>query len=150
MLKSGLMKEYVLQSLKETREFAQRFAKNLTPFKANAKVYALSGDLGSGKTEFVRSIARALGVSSSVTSPTFVIQKVYPLRRKKFNNLIHIDAYRLKEGRELECLNWKETENNPGNLIFIEWSGNVVDALPARAIKLNFEFVNEHSRKIEM
>jgi tRNA threonylcarbamoyladenosine biosynthesis protein TsaE len=136
MLESELMKECILGSLKETREFAQKFAKEITPLKNTARIYGLSGDLGAGKTAFVRSIAQALGISSSVTSPTFVIQKKYSLRRRKFKTLIHIDAYRLKSGDELRRLSWEETRNNPENLVFIEWPDNVANALPEDMAKM--------------
>ena len=114
-----------------------------------ATVVALHGDLGAGKTTFVQGAARALGVNESVTSPTFVIQKIYPLQRQVFERLIHIDAYRLKDAHELEVLNWSETLRDPANLIFIEWPERVEGTLPKDAVRLKFRFVDEQTRGVE-
>ena len=107
----------------------------------------LSGELGAGKTTFVQAMARALGVEETVTSPTFVIQKIYELegqpldsaRGKKFSHLIHIDAYRLKSAHELEMLGWKELCADPANLILIEWPKNVASLIPDDAIRIRFD-----------
>src|ERR1039458_8847512 len=85
---------------------AARFITVLVPVPNAATIVALSGDLGSGKTTFAEGIARTLGIEESVTSPTFVLEKIYELDGQKWQRLIHIDAYRLKEAHELEALGW--------------------------------------------
>ncbi len=155
------MREILSKSLEETKEAAKVFLQKLLPENNCATVVALSGDLGSGKTTFVQSIARLLGISARVTSPTFVIMKTYdlPTTRTNFteqnlngqatyNKLIHVDAYRLKKGEEIKKLGWDETISNPKNLIFIEWPENVADAIPKNVIKINFQFIDEKTRKI--
>ena len=104
-----------------------------------ATVVTLSGDLGAGKTTFAQGIAKALGVEEAVTSPTFVIEKVYALADQKWLRLVHIDAYRLKGVHELEVLGWKELIADPGNLIVIEWPERVPGAIPGHATKIHFE-----------
>ena len=114
-----------------------------------ATIVALKGDLGTGKTTFVQSAAKALGITESVTSPTFVIQKTYPLVGQKFARLVHIDAYRLKDAHELEVLGWAEAVSNAESLIFIEWPERVEGALPKGAIEFHLQFIDENTRGVE-
>src|ERR1700739_2778621 len=92
------------------KEFAARFALGLAPHEDRATVVTLSGDLGAGKTTFVQAAANALGIEENVTSPTFVIEKIYQLPKKSdvrhrfFKRLVHVDAYRLEGPAELEKL----------------------------------------------
>ena len=142
------MREILSKSLEETKEAAKVFLQKLLPPKNRATIVALSGDLGSGKTTFVQSIAKILGIKENLTSPTFVLIKNYTLDASRFTLLFHIDAYRLKNGEELKKLGWDETISNPKNLIFIEWPENVADAIPKNVIKINFQFIDEKTRKI--
>ena len=82
-----------------------------------------------------------------MTSPTFVIEKIYDTNHILFNRLIHIDAYRLASGRELQVLNFEQEVANENNLILIEWPENVKEILPENHIKVYFEFVDENTRK---
>lgn len=115
---------------------AAQFIADLSPRKDIATIVALSGDLGAGKTTFAQGIARALGVEEAVTSPTFVLEKIYELTGQKWARLIHIDAYRLKSEHELEVLGWKEIARDCGNLILIEWPEMVAELIPADAIRI--------------
>lgn len=111
-----------------------------------AVVVGLEGDLGAGKTTLFQGVAKNLGVIEHTTSPTFVIQKTYRLKGQPFENLIHIDAYRLKSARELEALGWKELLTDRANLIFLEWPERVRDALPAGTHTIKLRFVDEQTR----
>ena len=113
-----------------------------------AVVVGLYGELGSGKTTFVQRVARALGVPQPVTSPTFVIQKVYKLKNQAFDHLIHIDTYRLESSDELLHLGWSELIEDPKNLIFVEWADRVEDILPGNIVKITFEVTGEEERKV--
>ena len=115
----------------------------LQPKADTATVVALSGELGAGKTTFTQKIAKALGVEEAVTSPTFVLEKIYKLEGQKFTHLIHIDAYRLNGAHELEVLGWKELLADSGNLILLEWPEKVVGAIPKDAIRISFEINGE-------
>ena len=116
-----------------------RLVGTLVPHPESATILALSGDLGAGKTTFAQGIARALGVEEQVTSPTFVIEKIYQLQNQTFTRLIHIDAYRLTDPHELEVLGWKEIIADPANLILIEWPEKVAGLIPADAINISFK-----------
>ncbi len=115
-----------------------------------ATVVALRGDLGSGKTTFVKALAAALGVpAETVTSPTFVIQKSFPIDAEgPLETLVHIDAYRLEKPEEIEKLNWRETLANPANLVVIEWPENIGANLPKNATTIRFKFIDENTREI--
>jgi tRNA threonylcarbamoyladenosine biosynthesis protein TsaE len=113
-----------------------------------ATIIGLSGNLGSGKTTFTQFIAQELGITEFVTSPTFVIMKIYQTKHKYFKKLIHIDAYRFEKPEELEVLNLEKFVNDPQNLILIEWPEKVVQALPKGIKIIRFEVVGESERKI--
>ena len=106
-------------SVSETGNLAKDFLNNIER-KNQAKVVGLRGDLGSAKTTFVKAVAEHLGLKQTVSSPTFVIEKIYKLDSQKFKHLIHIDAYRLEKGEELLNLGWQDISKDPDNLIFIE------------------------------
>lgn len=144
--------QIVSKSLKETEDFAKKFLEEifLRPKQKEALVVALQGNLGSGKTAFTKCVAKILGIKNEITSPTFVLMKSYKFQVSGFETLIHIDAYRLGKGEELSYLGWKEIIKNPQNLIFIEWPENVAEVMPKKHIKINFEFVDENTRKIEV
>jgi tRNA threonylcarbamoyladenosine biosynthesis protein TsaE len=149
----------ISHSLAETEAFAGSFMGTVSKSKS-ATVIGLYGDLGSGKTTFTQAVARALGIETTVTSPTFVIEKIYKIDKKDkevrhkqstdFTHLIHIDAYRLEKSEELLKLGWNEITSNPANLILIEWPERVSDILPSDHIRLRFTFVDKTSREIVM
>src|SRR5574343_128358 len=108
--------KYISNSLEETQKIADDFIKNISPKNDSAFVIGLSGNLGAGKTAFTKCIAKSLGVEETVTSPTFVIEKIYELDNQKFSHLIHIDAYRLNSPHELLSLGWEKIISDPKNL----------------------------------
>jgi tRNA threonylcarbamoyladenosine biosynthesis protein TsaE len=119
---------------------------------ATAAIVALSGDLGAGKTTFAQGIAGALGIAENVTSPTFVIQKIYPIPQGRFpfTHLVHIDAYRLEREAELEKIGWHERATDPHNLIVIEWPERVAALIPLRAWGVELSHEGESSRVISI
>ena len=136
---------------KEVLEKASEKARAADSSEPKATVIGLYGDLGAGKTTFTQILARDLGVTEHVTSPTFVIQKVYslsPTTSQPFERLVHIDAYRLESSHELEVLGWKELLKEPKTLIAIEWPERVSDIMPPDHIQLRFALNGEHNRKV--
>lgn len=113
-----------------------------------ATIIGLSGNLGSGKTTFTQYLAQKLGVTEFVTSPTFVIMKSYFTKHDFFKKLIHIDAYRFENPKELEVLNLENIIKDPSNLILIEWPEKVSKSLPEDLKIITFEVVDENKRKI--
>jgi len=148
-----------IRNLTEMQKFAEDFVKKINldvgrlSNKTKATIVGLYGDLGSGKTAFTKEVSRAFGLKQTVTSPTFVIEKIYKLpqfgsKASEFEYLIHIDAYRLESGEELKQLGWEEIVNNPKNLIFIEWPENIKDILPKDIKKMKFKFIDEDTREV--
>ena len=115
---------------------------------SRATIVELSGDLGAGKTTLVKSIAKQLGIEKTIQSPTFVILKNYQLQNQNFENMIHIDAYRLNKADELQKLEWNEYVKNPESVIFIEWPEQVVGLLPKDTIRITLAHYSEHERTI--
>ncbi|PIU24243.1 tRNA (adenosine(37)-N6)-threonylcarbamoyltransferase complex ATPase subunit type 1 TsaE [Candidatus Berkelbacteria bacterium CG08_land_8_20_14_0_20_39_8] len=133
--------DYISSSTKETEKLAQKFL-NLKP---NARLIGLSGDLGSGKTVFVKGVAKELGINKNITSPTFVVEKIY---QHKSGKLIHIDAYRLSSFSDLEVLGFNELLSDKKNIIMIEWPELVFSQYPETMEIIKFSYVNEKQRKI--
>ncbi len=133
------METFRLTTLKELAEVATKVlaVAGALPQTA-AVVLALKGDLGSGKTTFTQTLARALGVTEPVTSPTFVIMKGYELEGQIFDTLIHIDAYRLETSVEMTVLGFANLIATPRILIVIEWAEKISDLLPEQTINLTF------------
>ena len=108
----------ISKSLSDTKKVAEDFIKKLSnQTQSEALVVGLYGDLGSGKTTFTQAIAKIFNIKEDVTSPTFVIEKIYTINDKKFKKLIHIDAYRLDSGKELSALDWERTLGDSKNII---------------------------------
>jgi len=115
-----------------------------------ASVLALHGDLGAGKTTFVQTLARALGVSEVVNSPTFVIMKKYDTLDEQFKQLVHIDAYRIEDIEEMAPLKLAEELQFAQTIIAIEWAEQISMFLPLTTVHLNFQSTKEEERSITM
>lgn len=136
------VEQYVSSSPEETAELASRLAADLAP----GSVVALSGPLGSGKTVFVKGIAKALGVSpSETTSPTFTIINEYAGSLP----LYHIDLYRLEEFSEVLELGLDEYFDG-GGIVAVEWPERARLLLPVETIVVAFERLSEKARTIRI
>ncbi len=128
-------------SEEETEALGERLAKCLRA----GSVVALYGDLGAGKTAFVRGMARGLEIEESVTSPTFTIVNEYPGEPPLF----HFDMYRLKNAGELYDIGWEDYLDR-GGICVTEWSENVEEALPEDAVRVVFERLSDTDRRIRI
>lgn len=139
-----------LYNLGELQAYIDTFVSGLGA-KDHATIVALSGDLGVGKTAFVKAAAQHFEIIEDITSPTFVIQKEYEIANHPvFTKMIHIDAYRLESAQELEYLKWLETISDPQTIVFIEWPEQVQGILIYEdSYKFNIEWVSESERTIE-
>jgi tRNA threonylcarbamoyladenosine biosynthesis protein TsaE len=146
----------ISKSISDTEKIAEDFVKKISSGQNNtALVVGLYGDLGSGKTTFTQSIAKIFGIKEDITSPTYVIMKSYKINQNStlnipHSNLIHIDAYRLNSSKELLVLGFDKIVSDPRNIIFIEWPEIVKDILPENHLKINFKFIGENEREIEI
>jgi len=144
--------EYIAHNAEETQKIAHDIVKKIISDRARTKatIFALHGDLGSGKTNFAQAVAKELGITETVPSPTFIIVRAYNIKRNQFTKFIHIDAYRLKGEDELHQIGWDDIKNSPRNLVLIEWADRIEKAIPKDAIKINFEFVDKNTRNIKI
>ena len=121
--------EYTSNSPGQTEEIGAALAAELKP----GAVLAFTGDLGAGKTAFVRGLARGLGIAERVTSPTFTIVNEYEGGRLP---LFHFDMYRLGSSEELFDIGWEDYLAR-GGVCAVEWSENIADALEESCIKVD-------------
>jgi tRNA threonylcarbamoyladenosine biosynthesis protein TsaE len=119
--------------------------KRLAQMLGRGGVAALSGELGAGKTAFVRGLAEGLGIASRVTSPTFAIVNEYDGRIPLF----HFDLYRITGEDELFELGWDDYLER-GGVVAAEWSENAAEALPAQTVYVRIEKTGEHTRRIDI
>ena len=133
------MAEFISHSQLETEEVGRKLAEKLP----GGSVVAMYGDLGAGKTAFVRGMARGMGLSCRVSSPTFTIVNEYLGERE----LIHFDMYRLSSADELFDIGWEDYLSR-GAVCAVEWSEKVQDAFFGDEITVRIEKLSDTERKI--
>ncbi len=136
-------------------------------FFDGAFVIGLKGELGGGKTCFLQGFAKGLGVKEKILSPTFVILKRFKITKiknqkskckmtnqnakiLKFQNFYHFDCYRVSNPQDILDLGFQEIIFNPKNIVAIEWPEKIKEVLPKNIKWLNFAFLNENSRGIDI
>lgn len=125
-------------------------AHTITAQLKGGDIMALSGDLGAGKTTFTKGIAAALGITKTITSPTFAIMNVYDLPKEKngIKTLIHIDAYRLNSPDEIRTIGAEDYLGEKNVLTVVEWPEKIQSVLDTyEVIQLQFA-VTEAGRQI--
>lgn len=134
-----MMAVYFSKSEKDTEQIGRDFAKDLP----GGTVVAMYGDLGAGKTAFVRGMAKGMGLDCRVSSPTFTIVNEYLGKRE----LIHFDMYRLSDADELFDIGWEDYLSR-GAVCAVEWSENVQDAFFGDETLVRIEKLSDTERKI--
>lgn len=142
----------ISHSLKDTRKAAKHLVKALLEKGQGdgATVVALTGNLGAGKTTFTQQVGELLGIDELMQSPTFIIERRYPLQDHPFETLLHVDAYRIEDIRELDALRFKDDLEDPANLILIEWANLIADILPDDTIHVVFSHEGPEARGIKI
>ena len=130
--------EVISKSFKQTEEIAFEYAKTLN----KGDVVVLSGDLGAGKTAFVKGVARYFNLDG-VTSPTYAYLNVYG------DLLYHYDCYRLSSGEDALMLGLTDYFNGD-NICLIEWAENIEDVLPNAVKRVKIEKTGQEQRKITL
>ena len=133
--------EFITTSPQETEKVGERLGKVLRP----GAVIAYRGDLGAGKTAFTRGLARGLGATEAVTSPTYTIVNEYLSGRMP---LFHFDMYRLTSADDLFDIGWEDYLER-GGVCAVEWSENVAEALED-PITVTLEKTGEETRRITL
>lgn len=132
----------------EMEQVAAELTATINPLSDGAHVIALSGNLGAGKTTLAQYIAKQLGVTETVTSPTFVLMKQYQLTGRPFSQLVHIDAYRIETEDELLPLKFAELLENPQNIMLIEWPEHIAAKLPENRTNVTLAVTEDDARDI--
>ena len=128
----------IVRSVAQMNALARRMLKGVH----GGDVLALSGELGAGKTTFVQGLAKAARIAEQITSPTFVLMKIYALPQSVNNieQLCHIDAYRLESGADLAAIGAQEYIGDARTLTVIEWPERVKELIPRMAIQVSFDY----------
>ncbi len=134
---------YFSKSVSDTEQIAAQLAPSL---QAN-DVLALEGDLGAGKTQFVRGLVKALGGNPrDVSSPTFILLNVYKTPRFP---VYHLDAYRVHGGEDFSAIGFAELLDQNG-IVVVEWPSRVKEILPPGRINITFEITGKTRRDINV
>ncbi len=126
------------RSVEDTMELAE----NIESEKFPGMVICLEGELGSGKTVFVKGFAKSLGIEETITSPTFSLIKEYNSGEMP---LIHMDVYRIEKADE--SIGFTDYFNKE-NICMIEWAEMIEDRLPKERLELEFRVIDENTRVI--
>ena len=129
--------EIITQTEKETIGIAKEFASQLE----SGEVLGLVGDLGAGKTCFTKGLAQGLRIKKNITSPTFVLMKVYPVKHKTIKNFVHIDAYRLRSYNDLLAIGIEDYISKDDSVVIIEWADRIKDK-KVKIKNIKFEIKN--------
>ena len=133
--------EKICKTLEETRDLAYKFAQQV---KDQGAFVSLYGEIGAGKTAFVKLVAEALGVKERVTSPSFVILNEYHSAQIP---IYHFDLYRL-ENEGVKTILDELREYSQGKLLtFVEWAEFSQDEIPFEHLKINVTYEDDDSRK---
>jgi len=136
---------FVSKSPSQTKKFALGLAKKAR----GGEILALEGGLGGGKTFFTKWFARGLGIKNTITSPSFLLMKIYRVKQNNINNFCHADVYRLKAPVEIIQLGLKEYLGKKDTITVIEWADKIKNILrPYKTTTLRFRFVDKNTRKI--
>ena len=137
-----MKQQAITNSPQETIDFAKKFAASLKP----GTVLCLEGNLGSGKTTFIKGLAEGLGLKhpEQVKSPTFVLMHIYKTKVP----LYHFDCYRLDALEELENIGFVDFVNDPHAISCVEWAEKAGDLIPKDARHIHFDILDTSQRCI--
>lgn len=133
-----------------SEEEARVLAKEVSSKLKGGEVVFLEGDLGSGKTTFVRAVVEAMGYTEPVRSPTFTIMNRYPVEWNGIKQVLHLDLYRLEHADELEPLALEEEMGLKDSVIFIEWPKLLAERGVKPTQTIQFQFTEEQGFQIEV
>lgn len=140
---------FLSENSRQTKKIGQDLAKSILENR-QGEILGLVGELGAGKTNFIKGIAKGLAIDSTIISPTFVIMKKFNIPYKDFDFFYHIDCYRIASPEEMKDLGFKEIVSNSRNIVCIEWANNIKSLLPKNSWVINFSVEGENKRRIKI
>lgn len=135
--------KFLLEGLSQIDIVANKFVKNMN----NRNVFAFYGEMGAGKTTFIKAVCKALGVSETITSPTFSIVNEY--KKNDGDPIFHFDFYRIKNMEEAYDFGYEDYFYS-GHLCFIEWPELVEPLLPENVVKVHIMVEDDNKRSISI
>ena len=130
-----------ISSSEDMISFGQELGNSLK----GGEVIELIGDVGAGKTTFTKGLAKSLGITDEIQSPTFTISRVYEGAK---NNLVHYDFYRLNDAG-IMAIEMQDIIDDPNNITVIEWGEPVREVLPKKYITVKIKIISENIREVE-
>ncbi len=138
-----------VSTLADTQQVAREFLATLSSLSpSGSTIVGLTGELGAGKSAFVKEVGFLLGVEEEIISPTYVILKRYNLKNGHWKFLIHIDLYRIDHVNELRSIRWEEVLGEQKALIMVEWPERAEGLFPIEATMVHLSILNENEREI--
>lgn len=137
--------KYITTSPEQTEKIGEEFAKKLQP----QDVVFLTGELGSGKTTFTKGLAKGLGITTRIISPTFVIVRSHATGRKNLSTLYHLDLYRLDNEKDALEVNLSDYLDDPAGVVVIEWPDVSQNIVKRKVWNISF-LQHENKREIEI
>lgn len=142
--------KYVSNGIEDTQKLATQLAEKSVKGGVGPLVFALMGELGAGKTVFVKAFAKALGVDGPVNSPTFILMHPYEIDARHYKMLYHIDAYRIDKAEDFGPIGIGEVLDGNENIVLMEWADRVERLVPENAIWIHIKHTGENTREIEV
>lgn len=138
------MQKFTTKSEEETKKIAAKIAK-----RSKSQIFALTGELGTGKTIFAQGFAKGLGIKEKIISPTFILIRIHKIPKTE-KLLYHIDLYRLEDNRQFNALGIEEILNDSNHFILIEWAEKIKELLPKNTCWISIRRINETIREISI
>lgn len=142
-----MQKKFITKSDQETIALGSKLGELL----CGGEFIALTGDLGGGKTQFTKGIAKGLGIADTIVSPTFTIERVYKSPRHDSTDgnlsLHHFDLYRTPGDWEIAA-EIKDLTADDNNIVVVEWPENIEGILPENYLAVEFKYLDENKREL--
>jgi tRNA threonylcarbamoyladenosine biosynthesis protein TsaE len=142
-----MQKKFITKSNLETIALGSKLGSELR----GGEFFALTGDLGGGKTQFTKGIAHGLGITETIVSPTFTIERIYALPRHSSEGwnpvLHHFDLYRTMNDQEIAegiC----DLASDGNNVVVVEWPENIEGILPNKYTAIDFKYIDDDTREL--
>lgn len=141
-------KQYTIKTPAEFKSVIEDIFSEHKKTEQDNLVITLDGTLGAGKTAFTKVLGEQLNITETIVSPTFNIMKQYQIDSTEFDELIHIDAYRLEDVAEASPLRLQELISQPKKIVCIEWPEIIASIIPEQAVRIKINIKSDEEREV--